>query len=144
MWPMAASVQATVVDALATADAARLFVQAVAAECPGLCGRLVVGVSGNGEVQEAMQAGARGARRVGDQVQRLDMTPDEAVRPRLNSSPSLLCPIDSTRAFESTDSITDKGRTSRWDRLTARSRSPRRLWPRTTVRQNQGDAPRIR
>ncbi|HEU4525971.1 MAG TPA: ATP-binding protein, partial [Gemmatimonadales bacterium] len=53
-----------VVDALATADAARLFVQAVAAECPYLCGRLVVGVSGNGELQDAaVQAGARGARK---------------------------------------------------------------------------------
>ena len=35
-----------------------------AAECPDLCGRLVVGVAGNGELHEAaVQAGARGARK---------------------------------------------------------------------------------
>ena len=53
-----------VADALAAVDPARLFVQAVAAECPELCGRLVVGVAGNVELHEAaVLAGARGARK---------------------------------------------------------------------------------
>jgi two-component system NtrC family sensor kinase len=53
-----------VVDALAAVDPSRPFVQAVASECPELCGRLLVGVAGNGELHEAaVQAGARGARK---------------------------------------------------------------------------------
>jgi two-component system NtrC family sensor kinase len=53
-----------VVDAMAAVDPSRPFLQAVAAECPDLCGRLVVGVAGNGELHEAaVQAGARGARK---------------------------------------------------------------------------------
>ena len=53
-----------VVDAMAAVDPTRLFVQAVAAERPELCGRLVVGVAGNGELHEAaLEAGARGARK---------------------------------------------------------------------------------
>ena len=53
-----------IVDAMAAVDPARPFVQAVAAERPELCGRLVVGVAGNGELHEAaLQAGARGTRK---------------------------------------------------------------------------------
>jgi CheY-like chemotaxis protein len=53
-----------VVDAMAAVDPSRPFLQAVAAECPDLCGRVVVGVTGNGELHEAaLQAGARGARK---------------------------------------------------------------------------------
>jgi two-component system, NtrC family, sensor kinase len=53
-----------VADAMAAVDPSRLFVQVVAAECPELCGRLVVGVSGNGELPEiAVEAGARPARK---------------------------------------------------------------------------------
>jgi two-component system NtrC family sensor kinase len=53
-----------VVDAMAAVDPSRLFVQAVAAERPELCGRLVVGVAGNGELHKAaVEAGARGARK---------------------------------------------------------------------------------
>jgi signal transduction histidine kinase len=53
-----------VADAMAAVGPSKLFVQAVAAECPELCGRLVVGVAGNGDLPEgAVQAGARGARK---------------------------------------------------------------------------------
>src|SRR5918994_2464778 len=53
-----------IVDAMAAVDPARPFVQAMAAERPELCGRLVVGVAGNGELHEAaLQAGARGTRK---------------------------------------------------------------------------------
>jgi DNA-binding response OmpR family regulator len=53
-----------VVDALAAVDPSKLFVQAVASDCPEMCGRLLVGVAGNGELHEAVvQAGARGARK---------------------------------------------------------------------------------
>jgi two-component system NtrC family sensor kinase len=53
-----------VADAMAAVGPSELFVQAVASECPELCGRLVVGVSGNGGVPESViEAGARGTRK---------------------------------------------------------------------------------
>jgi two-component system NtrC family sensor kinase len=52
-----------VADALAAVDT-RLFLQVVTAECPELCGRLVVGLAGSGELPEtAVAAGARTARK---------------------------------------------------------------------------------
>jgi CheY-like chemotaxis protein len=53
-----------VADALASVGPATLFVQAVTAECPELCGRLIVGVGGNGDLpQAAVEAGARSTRK---------------------------------------------------------------------------------
>ena len=53
-----------VADALAAVGPSKLFVQALAAEWPELCGRLVVGVSGSTELAEAaVAAGARSARK---------------------------------------------------------------------------------
>jgi hypothetical protein len=51
-----------VADAMAAVGPSELFVQAVASECPELCGRLLVGVSGNGDLPDRiMDAGIRGA-----------------------------------------------------------------------------------
>jgi two-component system, NtrC family, sensor kinase len=53
-----------VADAMAAVDPSRLFVRVVAAECPELCGRLVVGVASHGELPDtAVEAGARPARK---------------------------------------------------------------------------------
>ena len=53
-----------VADAMAAVGPSKLFVQAVAAERPEVCGRLVVGMAGNGELPEAaLEAGARRARK---------------------------------------------------------------------------------
>jgi two-component system NtrC family sensor kinase len=53
-----------VADAMAAVGPDQLFVQAVTAECPELCGRLVLAVSGNGDLPDAAaEAGARGARK---------------------------------------------------------------------------------
>ncbi|HWB40769.1 MAG TPA: ATP-binding protein [Gemmatimonadales bacterium] len=53
-----------VADAMAAVGPAQLFVHAMASECPELCGRLVVAVSGNGGLPEqAVHAGAREARK---------------------------------------------------------------------------------
>ena len=53
-----------VADAMAAVGPSKRFVQAMAAECPELCGRLLVGVSGNEDLPEAAAgAGARGARK---------------------------------------------------------------------------------
>jgi two-component system NtrC family sensor kinase len=53
-----------VADALSAVGPSRLFVQALAAECPEMCGRLVVGLAGHAELPEAaVAAGARSARK---------------------------------------------------------------------------------
>ena len=53
-----------VADAMSAVGPAKLFVQALPAECPGMGGRLVVGIAGNGDLPvEAVEAGARGARK---------------------------------------------------------------------------------
>jgi hypothetical protein len=53
-----------VADAMAAVDPATPFVHALAAECPDVCGRLVLGVSGNGDMPDgAVEAGARRARK---------------------------------------------------------------------------------
>lgn len=53
-----------VVDAMAAAGPATPFVHALAAECPDVCSRLVVGVSSSGDMPEgALEAGARSARK---------------------------------------------------------------------------------
>lgn len=53
-----------VTDAMAAVGPSELFVQAVASECPELCGRLLVGVSGNGGLPDRItETGVRGARK---------------------------------------------------------------------------------
>ena len=52
-----------VADAMATAGPSELFVQALAAHRPDACGRLVLGVSGNGDVAEAAAEGVRRTRK---------------------------------------------------------------------------------
>ncbi len=53
-----------VADAMAAVGPARLFVHAVGADCPEMGARLVVGMSGNGDLPEGVaEAGARGVRK---------------------------------------------------------------------------------
>jgi len=52
-----------VADAMATVGPSELFVQALAAHRPDACGRLVLGVSGNGDVAEAAAEGVRRTRK---------------------------------------------------------------------------------
>jgi two-component system NtrC family sensor kinase len=53
-----------VADAMAAVGPSELFLEAVASECPELCGRLLIGVSGNGDLPDrVVEAGVRGARK---------------------------------------------------------------------------------